>query len=129
MDKTVNLGRKDIAELWQLCKYLDSIPYKSAYDLATRPTTREISYWTTAEWKAQRQYADCIFYTNGWGWRLQERWKERLAQLEAELPAPDAAVLGGTLPQPRADDAVLGGRCEYLRKTLNSYTQAQPAAS
>jgi hypothetical protein len=43
------------------------------------------------------------------GSRLRQTRREEVLQTEF-LPEPDAAVLGGQLPQPRPDDAVLGGQ-------------------
>lgn len=114
MTRPEGLNKKTIADLGRLCEYLDALCKEINYPQLGGEKVVDTTYWLKPEWKAPRQYADCIFHVSGCGWRLREHWRERLAQLEAELipdSNPDDAVLGSQPPpQPRSDDAVLGGQ-------------------
>jgi hypothetical protein len=90
------LTPKEINDLRQFCEWLDTVPRKAVYPSAIAltavihklaPCPTDSLYWLTNAWKVERKYADAIFYASGWGWRLRKHWRERLAQLEADLLA------------------------------------------
>jgi hypothetical protein len=90
------LTQNSIADLRRFCEWLDTIPRKSVYPSAIgltsviyklAPCPNDCLYWLTETWKLERKRADAIFYASGWGWRLRKHWRERLAQLEADLLA------------------------------------------
>ncbi len=117
----MRLTKKAIGDLRRFCEWVDGLPRKSVYPsviglaatvYGVAPCPEESIYWLSEAWREQRKYADVIFYGKGWGWRLRKNWRERLDQIESELPPEpktDDAVLGGQRPQPRPGDVVRGG--------------------
>jgi hypothetical protein len=90
------LTQDSINDLRRFCEWLDAVPRKCVYPSAIGltsvihklpPCPEDTTYWLTETWKEERKRADAIFYASGWGWRLRKHWRERLAQLEADLLA------------------------------------------
>lgn len=114
MTRPEGLNKKMISDLRRLCECVDCLYHSADYKECGGEKVVDTVYWLHPPWEAYRQYADCIFYSSGRGWRLRKHWRERLTQLELELepqPKPGDAVLGGQPQrQPHPDDAVLGGQ-------------------
>lgn len=74
----MKLTSLEIADLQQLCEWLDTQNCKSAYSAEVADRFPHLNYWVSSAWKPQRKDVGAFYYQVGYGWRLHRKWRERL---------------------------------------------------
>ncbi|HEY1015984.1 MAG TPA: hypothetical protein VGE07_24965 [Herpetosiphonaceae bacterium] len=78
-------------EFQRFCEWLEQRPNHAAYPLQV-PNEFDRLISDDRKIARLRRYVRILFWASGYGWRKRKTWRERLAELRAEMAPPALAA-------------------------------------
>lgn len=76
------LTRVEIAELQEICYWLNKQPCQCAYSKDIIVELPHLAHWFSYTWRHKRKQSGLFYYQVGYGWRLHRKlWQRRLEGL------------------------------------------------